>query len=61
MVNGYRDELAAKTSLVEGLVRINNKILKPGEAYYKGDVLKTNIDQDLAWKNGLFNFSWEKC
>jgi transmembrane sensor len=55
-VNAYTDEAAVKTSLLEGSVKINNKILKPGQAYYKGSIQSTDLERDLAWKNGLFNF-----
>ncbi|MBO9570831.1 MAG: FecR family protein [Chitinophagaceae bacterium] len=30
--------------------------LKPGEAYTNNKIIKTNLTQDIAWKNGLFNF-----
>ncbi len=56
-INAYPDEQAVKTSLLEGAVMINNRILKPGEAYYNGEVVKTDLDQDIAWKNGVFNFN----
>lgn len=45
-----------KTSLLEGSVKINNQILKPGEAYFDGKIVTTNIQQDVAWKNGVFDF-----
>ncbi|MBO9572327.1 MAG: DUF4974 domain-containing protein, partial [Chitinophagaceae bacterium] len=32
------------------------KILKPGQAYQDGVVIKTDIAQDIAWKKGIFNF-----
>lgn len=56
-VNAYSDEPASKTSLVEGSVRINDKILRPGQAYIEGKVVVTDIEQDVAWKNGVFAFS----
>ncbi len=56
-VNSYLDELSVKTSLLEGSIKINNSILKPGQAYVNGEVMATNIEQDIAWKNGLFNFN----
>ncbi len=55
-VNSYVDEPFIKTSLVEGVVSIANKILHPGEAYRNGIITKTNIEQDVAWKMGFFNF-----
>ncbi len=56
-VNAYADEDGIKTSLAEGSVRIDNKTLKPGEAYMNGQILATNLEQDLAWKNGVFDFN----
>lgn len=55
-VNAYPDEPAIKTSLVNGRVRVGRVVLRPGEAFINGTTIKTNIDQDIAWKNGLFNF-----
>ncbi|MBO9571981.1 MAG: FecR domain-containing protein, partial [Chitinophagaceae bacterium] len=54
-VNSYPDE-TPKTSLIDGSIKINNSILKPGQAYTNGKITTTNITQDLAWKNGEFNF-----
>ena len=55
-INAYSDEPLMKTSLLEGTVRINNQILHPGQAFANGKIIQTNIEQDLAWKNGFFNF-----
>jgi hypothetical protein len=55
-VNAYADEPAMKTSLLEGSVRIAKTVLKPGQAYQEGKVIPTNVDQDVAWKNGFFSF-----
>lgn len=55
-VNSYADEPAMKTTLIEGSVRINNSILRPGEAYTNGKVIKANTEEAVAWKNGLFIF-----
>jgi len=64
-VNAYNDEVATKTTLLEGSVKVkadNSVVLKPGEQ----SVLKANspftidhspdIDQVMAWKNGWFEF-----
>jgi transmembrane sensor len=74
-VNAYDDEPAAKTTLLEGSVKINKvadgkvineidyKILKPGEqATVKADIQVANADVDeaVAWKNGVFMFNDEK-
>ncbi|HLA54068.1 MAG TPA: FecR family protein [Flavitalea sp.] len=56
-INAYDDEAGIKTSLAEGSVRIDNKTLKPGEAFMNGQILTTNLEQDLAWKNGVFDFN----
>ncbi len=55
-VNSYIDEPDVKTSLLEGSVRISNIVLKPGQAYKGGKIITTDLDQDLAWKNNVFNF-----
>lgn len=55
-INSYADEPVMKTTLLEGSVQINNKILKPGEAYRDGQIIKSDINKDIAWKNGMFNF-----
>ena len=55
-VNSYRDEKNVKISLLHGAVRINNARLKPGESYVNGKIGPANLSQDLAWKNGVFNF-----
>jgi ferric-dicitrate binding protein FerR (iron transport regulator) len=55
-VKAYADDGPAKTSLLEGSVKIENQILKPGQAFMNGRIVRTNIEQDVAWKNGVFNF-----
>lgn len=55
-VNSYTDEPDVKTSLLEGSVHVNNIVLKPGEACMGGKITTTDLQQDLAWKNGVFNF-----
>ncbi|CAL1516762.1 FecR domain-containing protein [Chitinophaga sp. MM2321] len=56
-INSYTDEPAIKTSLLKGVIRINDRLLKPGEAYINGNIIPTDIAQDLAWKNGIFDFN----
>lgn len=56
-INSYTDEPGVKTTLLEGSVKIGNKILKPSEAYINGEIVPTNSQQDLAWKNGWFSFN----
>ncbi|MEO5998007.1 MAG: FecR family protein [Chitinophagaceae bacterium] len=55
-VNSYMDEPGIKTSLLEGSVHIKNILLKPGQAYTNGKITTTDLDQDMAWKNDVFNF-----
>lgn len=64
-VNAYADDGFIKTTLIEGSVRINHQIiLKPGQQalqHSNNTTLKiinhADMDQTLAWKNGLFNFN----
>jgi ferric-dicitrate binding protein FerR (iron transport regulator) len=55
-INAYTDEPVSKTSLLEGSVSVGGKVLKPGQAYIDGRVVSTNVENDVAWKNGFFNF-----
>ena len=64
-MNTYSDEPEARTTLLEGSVRVSNhgkvKILKPGQqALLTNDndikVSTADIDQAVAWKNGDFTF-----
>jgi ferric-dicitrate binding protein FerR (iron transport regulator) len=60
-INGYTDEGGVKTTLLEGIVRIDRVILKPGQQAQMGRqglavMNNVNIDKVMAWKNGLFNF-----
>jgi ferric-dicitrate binding protein FerR (iron transport regulator) len=58
-INAYTDEVHIKTSLLEGAVKVNKVLLQPGQAFTHGRVEPTNVDQDVAWKNGVFNFDNE--
>jgi ferric-dicitrate binding protein FerR (iron transport regulator) len=61
-VNAYTEEPAVTTSLLEGAVKVADKVLKPGEqARCAGDgnitVTKpTNIADAVGWKEGFFVF-----
>jgi len=65
-INAYADEDAIKTSLLEGSVKITkgtaSGMLKPGEQAILNDkedkveITKANINEVMAWKNGLFQF-----
>ena len=56
-VNRYTDEPQGKISLVDGSVKVNEKLLQPGQAYLDGKVVQTNLDQDIAWMKGGFDFN----
>ncbi|GGH01432.1 FecR family protein [Mucilaginibacter phyllosphaerae] len=66
-INAYTDEPALKTTLLEGSVSITSNhrqtLLKPGQqatlAHQKFIVNETDIDDAVAWKNGMFQFSDE--
>ena len=55
-VNAYSNQ-PIKTTLVDGVVKINQDILQPGQAYVNGMVTATDIAQDIAWTKGFFNFN----
>ncbi|MDO7743048.1 MAG: FecR family protein [Pedobacter sp.] len=68
-INSYPDEQGTKTTLFEGVVKVipnrllSSKILKPGEqSILKEDKLHVEVvdmEEILAWKNGLFVFNNE--
>lgn len=63
-VNAYQDEPLVKTTLLEGMVRLNkNEVLKPGEQAInnlgKISVEKVDVTEAVAWKNGKFVFNDE--
>ncbi|HET6768388.1 MAG TPA: FecR domain-containing protein [Chitinophagaceae bacterium] len=65
-INAYNDEDNVKTTLLEGSVKFvsgdNSNILKPGQQLQlaKNGALNVandvNVDEVVAWKNGLFAF-----
>lgn len=67
-IKSYDDEPAEKTTLLEGKIRVSQPqrpdkpvVLSPGEqaVMQKSDlqvVSNANIDQVMAWRNGLLNF-----
>ncbi|HSV11029.1 MAG TPA: FecR family protein, partial [Hanamia sp.] len=65
-VNAYTDEGTIETSLLEGSVKIKrgaaSSLLKPGEQGVldenanKIEIKKTDMNEVMAWKNGLFQF-----
>lgn len=63
-VNAYDDEPFVKTTLLEGSVRVDNngqaQKLVPGQqaaVNEKINVTKVDVQQVIAWKNGLFDFN----
>ncbi|MBC9929196.1 FecR family protein [Chitinophaga qingshengii] len=64
-VNNYADEPLAKTTLLQGAVKINDaQVLKPGQQAISGKnsplkVVTVNTDGIIAWKNGYFEFNDE--
>ena len=65
-IMAYSDEANSRTTLLEGSVKIKNgtaeRIIKPGQQAVMNSDGKTaildnvNIDHEVAWKNGLFDF-----
>lgn len=64
-INAYGDERTINTTLLEGSVRINKGarqvVIKPGEqaklsAAGTIDVENADLEETMAWKNGLFQF-----
>ncbi|MDP4148746.1 MAG: FecR domain-containing protein [Bacteroidota bacterium] len=60
-VNGYSDEPATVTTLIQGSVRVNDIVLRPGEqaAFISGggmQVSRCDTSVAVAWVNGRFSF-----
>lgn len=59
-VNAYKNEKHLKATLLQGSVRVNKVMLKPGQqAVLTGSIQVVNdpdLDKVMAWKNGVFNF-----
>jgi transmembrane sensor len=55
-INAYADETGARTTLVEGAIKIKDQLLKPGQQFLNGKVTDADLDAATAWKNGLFDF-----
>lgn len=70
-INAYQDEPGMRTTLLEGSVKVTaaataqhgprDMLLQPGQQVQVGDgmhlVKEADVDQVMAWKNGLFNFN----
>ncbi|RQO70457.1 anti-sigma factor [Pedobacter sp. KBW06] len=63
-VNAYPDEESIVTTLLEGSIRLNNRLtLKPNQqsifAYDHFHVVPADTEEAVAWKNGYFMFANE--
>lgn len=72
-IAAYRDEQAVKTTLLEGSVKVylpervsKPRVLQPGEQAVLGGgedelfVIKADLEEAVAWKNGYFIFADEE-
>ncbi len=61
-VNAYKDEKSLNTTLLNGSIRVNGVVIKPGQQARvrpssEIQVIKeADIIKAMAWKNGLFDF-----
>ncbi len=59
-MNAYED--GVRTTLLEGSVKVNEQLLKPGQqGILKKNIVvveKAAIDEVMAWKNNMFNFNY---
>lgn len=55
-VNAYDNEPRSRTTLVEGSVKVNGTLLKPGEQLDGNQVKSVNTSLYTAWKDNLFQF-----
>ncbi|SFW25491.1 FecR family protein [Chitinophaga sancti] len=61
-INAYTDESAINTTLVDGAVKIQNTLLRPGQTAQLTTTLtivNADVEKITAWKNGIFNFEGE--
>jgi transmembrane sensor len=55
-VNAYADEPTAKTTLIEGKVKVNGMFLEPGQQSDGSHIKTVNTKRFIAWKSGDFYF-----
>lgn len=63
-IRAYADDVAPATTLTEGVARVNNTNLRPGQQALQqkgGKILiqEADLDQVLAWREGTFVFRGE--
>lgn len=62
-INAYKDDERIRTTLLQGKVKVNQSVLQPGEQAIADAASGMSIDrsadlnQVMAWKNGIFNFN----
>ena len=55
-VNAYTDEPATETTLIEGIIKVNNQLLKPGQQSDGSHIKTVNTKRYSAWRSGDFYF-----
>lgn len=59
-VNAYLNESSVKATLIKGIIKVNEKVLRPGQQALiengKMAINDVNAEQAIAWKNGIFSF-----
>ena len=59
-VNAYKNENSLNTTLINGSIKVNGTIIKPGQQARVTDVVRVttnaDLDQVMAWQRGYFNF-----
>jgi transmembrane sensor len=57
-IMAYEDEPAIKTTLLEGAIKVNGHLLKPGQQSVNERIINdADVEEAVAWKNGLFEFN----
>lgn len=52
-INAYGE---VKTTLLEGAVQIGQTMLQPGKQYRNGVITDPDLEEVMAWKNGMFRY-----
>jgi ferric-dicitrate binding protein FerR (iron transport regulator) len=59
-ISAYENEKSLNTTLLDGSVKVNGTILKPGQQARVTDAVRVtdhaDIDKVMAWQRGFFNF-----